>query len=249
MTPSPSTGTLHASHMLPELQQLLVLQEKDQHIRRMKLDLKKLPADQEKAKLRLSEDTEAVKKAKQTLQENEVAIKSLELDIQTRRTSIARLKTQQFETRKNEEYAALGAEIERYGRDVSALEDRELELMEKAEVLKEALTRAEAALAKTKELVDDELKRIGERHGNVTKQLAEMEAQRTERAGKVDPDLLEKYDRIFTHRGDAAIVVLEGGICRGCHMKVTAAVVSAAKAEKSFVFCSNCGRMVYYSEL
>ena len=249
MTPRASTGTLRPSHMLPELQQLLILQEKDQHIRRMKLDLKKLPSDQEKARLRLSDDTEAVKKAKLAVQENEVAIKSLELDIQTRRTSIARMKTQQFETRKNEEYAALGSEIDRYGRDVTALEDRELELMEKAETLKETHAKAEAALAKTKQLVEEELKKIGERHANVTGQLAEMEAIRAERAAKVDPDLLETYDRIFTHRGDAAIVVLEGGICRGCHMKVTASVVSAAKGEKALVSCSNCGRMVYYSDL
>ena len=100
--------------MLPELEQLLILQEKDQHIRRLKLDLKRLPADQERAKSNLAADTEAVRAAKERVQLNEVAMKSLELQIQTRKDTIARLKVQQYETRKNEEFAALGHEVVRY---------------------------------------------------------------------------------------------------------------------------------------
>ena len=60
--------------------------------------------------------------------------KSLELDVGTRSESIARLKTQQYETRKNDEFSAMGREIERYQNEISALEDQELELMEQADV-------------------------------------------------------------------------------------------------------------------
>ena len=142
--------------MLPELEQLLILQEKDQHIRRLKLDLKRLPADQERAKENLASVTGAVRAAKEKVQHNEVAIKNLELQIQTRKDSIARLKVQQYETRKNEEFAALGHEVERYGREVTKLEDDELVLMEKAEVLKAELAEHQQALAATQARVDEE---------------------------------------------------------------------------------------------
>ena len=62
--------------------------------------------------------------------------KNLELDVGTRNESIARFKTQQYETRKNDEFSAMGREIERYQKEISALEDQELELMEQADVLK-----------------------------------------------------------------------------------------------------------------
>ncbi|HWB03751.1 MAG TPA: C4-type zinc ribbon domain-containing protein [Verrucomicrobiales bacterium] len=234
--------------MLPELEQLLILQDKDQHIRRLKLDLKRLPAEQERANGKLAGDTEAVRAAKERVQLNEVAIKNLELQIQTRRDTIAKLKVQQFETRKNDEYTALGHEVERYTKDVTSLEDDELVLMEKAEGLKADFSERQKDLAATQTRVNEELQKITERQKNVTAQLAEFEGVRKGLAEKTDPDLLERYDRIFNHRGDAAIVELQAGICRGCHMKVTPACISAAKADKTLVTCSNCGRFVYLAE-
>ena len=64
--------------------------------------------------------------------------KRLELDVGTRNESIARLKTQRYETRKNDEFSAMGREIERYQNEISALEDQELELMEQADVTQSA---------------------------------------------------------------------------------------------------------------
>jgi predicted nucleic acid-binding Zn-ribbon protein len=96
--------------------------------------------------------------------------------------------------------------------------------------------------------VDEELSKIAERQQHVTAQTAEFESVRRSLSEKVDPDLLERYERIFKHRGDAAVVELQGGICRGCNMKVTPACINGAKAEKTLVFCPNCGRLVYLAE-
>lgn len=235
--------------MLPALKQLLILQDKDQHIRRLKLDLKRLPADQERANGKLASDTEAVRAAKERVMQNEVAMKNLELQIQTRKDTIVRLKHQQYETRKNDEFTALGNEVVRYGNEITKLEDEELVLMEKAETLKAEHAAAQQALAATTARVNEELAQIAERQTQVSGQLSEFNAVRAGLAAQVDPDLLEKFDRIFTHRGDAAVVELNGSVCRGCNMKVTPACTAAAKVEKSLVTCSNCGRLVYYSEM
>ena len=53
-----------------------------------------------------------------------------------RRRSGTRLRsseTQQFQTRKNEEFQALTNEIKRFEADIEKIEDREIELMEEAE--------------------------------------------------------------------------------------------------------------------
>ena len=235
--------------MPPELEQLLILQDKDQHIRRLKLDLKRLPADKERALGKLAGDTEAVRAAKEAVQLNEVAMKALELQIKTRQETITRLKVQQYETRKNDEFKALAHEIERYGIEVTKLEDDELVLMEKAEVLKADHAEKVKGLAATQALVDEEMALIATRHTHVTGQLAEFEGVRAGLAAKVDEDLLATYDRIFANRGDSAVADLHGQVCRGCNMKVTPACVQAAKADKTLVSCPNCGRFIYYAEL
>ena len=106
--------------------------------------------------------------AKTAPQENEIAIKNLELDIGTRSETISRLKKQQYETRKNSEYQALGTEVVRYTGDVDALETEELELMEKADERRKVLAEAERALAFTKTGVDEEVAVLAKRTENFT---------------------------------------------------------------------------------
>lgn len=230
--------------MLPEIEQLLILQDKDQHLRRWRAELKKMPADAEAAKGRLAAATAAVATAKDAVYVNEVAIKNLEIQIQTRRDTIVKLKTQQFETRKNEEFTALAHETTRYEGDVAKLEDEEMLLMEKGETLKGALKEAQDHFALIEGFVKDELGKIKERYINVQVQIKEFEGIRTGLAAKVEGGLLERYDRILLGKGEV-IAELNDHVCTGCHMKVTAATFNDARAEKVLTTCPNCGRMVY----
>ena len=230
--------------MLPEIEQLLILQDKDQHLRRWRTEVKKMPADAEAAKGRLAAATAAVATAKDAVNVNEVAIKNLEIQIQTRRDTIVKLKTQQFETRKNEEFTALAHETTRYEGDVAKLEDEEMLLMEKGETLKGALKEAQDHFALIEGFVKDELGKIKERYINVQVQIKEFEGIRTGLAAKVEGGLLERYDRILLGKGEV-IAELNDHVCTGCHMKVTAATFNDARAEKVITTCPNCGRMVY----
>jgi len=230
--------------MLPEIEQLLILQDKDQHLRRLRAEIKKMPADAEAAKGRLAAATAGVAAAKEESNLNEVAIRNLELQIQTRRDTIVKLKTQQFETRKNEEFTALAHEAVRYEKDVAALEDEEMILMEKGECLKAALKEAQDHFTVTEGLVKEELGKIKERYLNVQAQIKEFEGIRGGLAARVEEGLLERYDRILAGKGDV-IAELNGHVCTGCHMKVTAATFNDARAEKIISTCPNCGRMVY----
>ncbi len=231
--------------MLSEVEQLLVLQDRDQRIRDLLADLERLPREEDGARLRLTSDQKAVADAEAAIRENEVAIKSLELDIDTRKDTIAKLKVQQFETRKNDEFQALNHEVERYGAEITALEDSELELMETGEGLSATLEAARAALEKTQQVVDAELGLIAERRKQCEAQLGETKADRATLAAAVDEDLLDEFQRIFASKKDSAVVELEGDICKGCHMKVTPAAAAAARAAKAIAHCDQCGRILY----
>jgi len=234
--------------MLPVVQQLLVLQDRDQRIRALTKDLKDLPILQQRAKSRLEDDETAVARALAAVRDIELKIKNLDLDAQTRRTSIGRIKEQQFQTRKNEEFQALGHEITRYESEVRALEDSELELMEQLEGVKPALAAANATLAETKKLVAEELDAITERGRNLEAQLAEVKAGRVQVAAAIDPETLGLYDRLMRSKGDAAVVPLRGEICQGCHVKVVRDTQIKLKADDAITQCEQCGRILHLED-
>jgi predicted nucleic acid-binding Zn-ribbon protein len=231
--------------MIPELEQLLIIQDRDQKILALKSDLERLPREEENAKLRLVGDQQAKDKIKGSIKVNEVAINSLELQIATRRDTIAKLKVQQFETRKNDEYQALNHEVDRYQNDISNLEDNEIKLMEVGEELTAELTLAKETLQSTQDIVDKEIKIINERRAHCDNLLNETSAERQTLVSTVDADLLNEFERIFNSKKGDAISEMENGVCTGCHMKVTPATAAAARASKNIAHCDQCGRMLY----
>ncbi|HUF61728.1 MAG TPA: C4-type zinc ribbon domain-containing protein [Verrucomicrobiales bacterium] len=233
--------------MLPAVEQLLVLQDRDIRIRRLRQDLQRLPREEELGRSRLAAEQARSEAARDRLRENEVAMKALELDIETRRQTILRLKNQQFETRKNEEYRALAHEIERYEKDVSQLEDRVLEFMEKGESLQAEVSQARESLTTVQKQVELELAALQERRGTEQTRLLEVEEERARLAAGVEESALRLYERILKSKGDSAVVELDpdSSNCGGCHMKVTTSTLHRARAAKELTHCEQCGRILY----
>ncbi|MCU0795883.1 MAG: C4-type zinc ribbon domain-containing protein [Akkermansiaceae bacterium] len=231
--------------MFPAIQSLLVIQDRDRRIADLTSQLERLPGEETRAKSRLSSDETAVAAAKKAVLDQGVSIKNLELDIETRKTTIGRLKNQQFETRKNEEYRALGNEVVRYETEVDDLETRLLELMEVADTLKAKHQQAEEALAASGRVVAGDLETIATRHKNLSAQLAETQAERTQLAAAAAGELLDLYERLVRKKGVPGVVPVQNGQCGGCHVKLVAATLIKAQSAPPPVQCETCGRILY----
>jgi predicted nucleic acid-binding Zn-ribbon protein len=234
--------------MSPSIQALLVLQDRDRRLRGMTEDLDRIPKDESRAKERLAGDEAAVKTARDHLMANEVEIKKVELDVGTRRTTIQRLKTQQFETRKNDEYQALGHEIVRYEKEVDQLETKELEFMERADSLRATLTAAEQALAKTRQRVDEELAALADRKKRIETEAAEVREERARLAAAAPQDQMPLYERLLKTKNGLAIVPAVAGKCTGCHMKLVASTMVKVNSGTEGTQCESCGRLLYAGE-
>ena len=232
--------------MQPDFEHLLILQDRDLRLQDIATQLGKIPREKEQASERLARHQAAADAAKLALQENEVAIKNVELDIGTRRQTINRLKTQQFETRKNEEYQALAHEVIRYTKEVDGLETTELELMDKADQLRAALQEAKEALAKLQKGVDEEIAQLDQRTAALEAERAEMLEKRGTVSARIDEDLLSLYDRLLASRGAPVVVALTPSAqCQGCHVKAISSVAVRVQGGKELVQCENCGRILY----
>lgn len=214
----------------------------------LRKELAKLPQDESRANTKLAGDTAAVKKAHDEFLSAELAVKKIEMDAETRRTTIKRLKNQQFETKKNEEYNALGHEVTRYEKDLDEFETRELEAMETVDSFRKAFKEAEALLAKTQKVVDDDLATIKQRHGNLEAQAAEVQAERDKLVKEVSEDHLPLYEKLMKSKDGMAIASLRAGKCTGCHMKVIASTGIAVQQGKEVTQCENCGRILAMDE-
>ena len=231
--------------MHSELEQLLILQDREQKIRQIRTEIETVPLRRKSLEAQLAESKASVETLKQRVRQAEVDRKKLELDVGTRAESVSRLKTQQYQTRKNDEFQAIGHEIERYENEIRRIEDDELELMVLADKIKADLAVEETKAAATRDSIARQTADLDEKSKALESQLQGLTTERSNLATKIDEDLLARFERLFKSKGDAVVVAIEHGVCTGCHMKVTTATAAGVKAGKEIVNCENCGRILY----
>ncbi|MCE9610660.1 MAG: hypothetical protein K8R23_10745 [Chthoniobacter sp.] len=233
--------------MLPEIQQLLIVQDRDRKIRTLRLELEAAPLEKREAETRLAEAQRALEAVKQKAKEVEMERKKLENEAQAKRDSIAKFQTQKFQTRKNEEFQALNNEITRYEGEIRGIEDRELEFMDEAEKVRALVAGQEQQTKAVKAAVERQLIDIDAKVGALAAQLKAAEAERAGLTTGLDEDLLDTFERLFANKGEA-VVPLEHETCMGCHMKVTTQTVVKVKGRREIVHCEQCGRILYPGE-
>lgn len=235
----------HDGFVIEDVEKLLNLQDKDQRLRTFRVELAAIPNEKAAKERLIAEAAARLEKAKTRAKEIEVEKKSLQVEAAAKRDQIARYKTQQMQTRKNEEFSALAHEIEAAEKAVSAVEDREIVLMEEAEALKPEISAAEETWKSEKARLEGQIAVLAEKTANLTARIADLEGQRTAAAAGIEEDLLERYARLFQTKNATALVALEHDVCTGCHMKVTTQTSVELRAEKTIVSCPQCGRILF----
>jgi len=231
--------------MLEAIEKLLALQDRDQRLRTLRLELLSIPTEIASKQKLVQDAANRLDTARSRSKAIEVEKKALEVEIAAKREQIARYKNQQLQTRKNEEYSALSHEIANAERAISAIEDKELVLMEEAEGLAPQLAAADKAHAEDKAKYDSQIATIREKEANLKARIDEMAAGRAALLEGVDEDLVERYDRLFETKNARAVVAVEHDVCTGCHMKVTAQTSLALRSDKALVSCPQCGRLLH----
>ena len=234
--------------MLPELERLLILQDRDRKVRALRQEQKNVPLERKGLEERLASGQKSLEALKLKGKETEVERKKLENEAEARRTQIAKYQAQKFQTRKNEEFQALSNEIERFEKESQTIEDHELELMEVGEKQRVAVSEAEKEYTATKAQVAKQTTDLATKTQAIEEQLAALETDRAKRAAEIEEELLDTYTRLFQTKNGDAIVPLEHDVCMGCHTKVTPSTAATCRAGKVLVQCENCARILYRGE-
>ncbi len=234
--------------MSPQIESLLVLQERDTRLFTLLKEIANLPKEEAALDLRLQTAQATFDQKKKLSMSLESDRKKIELEAQSKQQQIGRYRQQQLDTRKNEEFQALGNEIKHAEEAIQAFEDQQLTYMEQLEIAHKQLALDAEVLKKATADNQTGKATIAQKKISLEKSLAEVRALKQEAEAKVEASTLSKYQRIIANKKENALVPVRNGTCGGCHMKVTAQTMIAVKADKDLVSCDNCGRLVYLLE-
>lgn len=232
----------------PTIEALLVLQERDTRVSALTTELEHLPQQIEAVEDELAARTRKFEELRNRTRQIEADRKKLDLEVQAKQGAIARYKSQQQQTRKNEEFAALNHEIEHAEKEIAALEDQELELMEAYDKGTAVVAEGQKELLVFQEKAKQKKTELEKRSSVVSAELTNAKSKQAEAEQVVPEDALARYRRILKSKKDAAIVPIRGGACGGCHMKLTSQTVLSARGGEDLTACDNCGRLVYWAE-
>jgi uncharacterized protein len=232
----------------PTIELLLILQERDTRRLGIEAQQKAVPREIAAVEQRIASERAAIDAAKGELRELESRKKILETEIGSAETQRAKYRTQQLSVKKNDEYQALGHEIENVQKQIDDLEGRELEVMYGIDEARKRFAAAEATLKQNIVGHEARIRSMKERDVSLAAELTEAVAAVAQARAPVKPAALEAYDHAAARRMPA-VVAIRGGKCGGCHLKVSSEVESDARGknpEVEFALCDQCSQMVYW---
>lgn len=233
--------------MTDQIEKLLILQDRDRRIFGLKNELARIEPERRMLLGKTSGTQAALDAAKLKVKQIETDRKKLELDVEAKKGQIEKYALQQFQTKKNEEYRALGNEIDHAKEAIVKLEDQQIELMEQMEAAQKQVGAAQKDADEAKKLADGQMKDLAAREENLKKELTEMEGSRGGLTSGLDESVFGKYMRLQKQKGENVVVGIQHGVCGGCHMKFPMQVVLACQQGQELVTCPNCGRILYYT--
>lgn len=211
----------------------------------MEVQLKAVPRDIAAVESKIAAEKAAIETARAELKDLEVRKKALETDIRSAEEKLGKYRTQQLSVRKNDEFQALGHEIEATQAAIGVLEEKELAVMYAIDEAKKRFAAAESLLKQNITGHETRIQDLKTREASLAAELKDAVAAAAAAREPMDVPSLRVYDRVAL-RGLPACVPIREGKCGGCHLKVSGEAESESRKGDKLATCDQCGRIVYF---
>jgi uncharacterized protein len=232
--------------MLPEIENLLHLQEADKEIRRLQDEIAELPKRVAAIEHKLADTKAQLERAQAAVKADEATRRKYETTITDLRGKISKYRDQSLDVKTNEQYKALLHEIQFAEKDIAATEDKILELMLNADARDKEVKAAQAELKAEAAEIEKEKAEARERTAVDEKQLVEWRAKRDQMRGGVNEDLLRHYERVSKFRG-SGISEVRDHKCMGCQVMLRPQTYNDVRTGQQTVVCDSCQRVLYFN--
>jgi uncharacterized protein len=232
--------------MLPDIENLLRLQEADKEIARLQAEIAELPKRVAVIEQKLAGTKANLEKAQAAAKADEAARRKHETGISDLRGKISKYRDQSLDVKTNEQYKALLHEIQFAEKEIAATEDKILEIMLNADVREKEVKAAQAELKEETAEIEKEKADARQRTAEDEKQLAEWRGKRDQMRAGVDADLLRHYERVSKFRGSGISEVLEQK-CTACQVMLRPQTYNEVRTGDHTVVCESCQRILYFN--
>ena len=232
-----------------QIKKIVELQKIDGEIHNLRAELEEKPAFLEQLKEKFELIKSVLDELEEKLKAVQLARKDKELELKAKEDEIAKANTQLSQIKTNKEYSAKISEIEHSKADKSVIEEKILMSYDEsdavnAEIEKEKakVTEEEKEYLAKKKQTEDDIKIIEDR-------IKVLDSQRKQATQGINPDYLDRYNKILKHKDGIAIVPIQGeSSCGGCFMNVTPQKLNAIKMHQEMVACEMCSRLLYIED-
>src|ERR1700758_4420657 len=236
--------------MHPAIPHLIELQRVDHQIGLLRAELESFPKRLREADTKLTGARAEVATGKDALTKINSERKKFEFEGQEWKDRARKYRDQSGAVKTNEAYRALQHEIANAEAEVAKAEDRQLEVMMKAEEAERRVKLAESRLKEAEPAVAAERKEIQAQGTEKKKLLDDATAEREKIIAPVPEDLCELYARIAKRHNGTAMAEARDGQCRGCGMRVLPHILQELLQDDNdeLFRCESCGLILYSLE-
>ncbi len=232
--------------MLPEIENLLKLQDADKEIRRLQDEVAEFPKRVAAIEQKLAGTKAQLDKAQAAIKADEAARRKFDANITELRGKISKYRDQSLDVKTNEQYKALLHEIQFAEKEIGANEDKILELMVNADARDKEVKAAQAELKEETAEIEKEKEQARQRTAEDQKLLIEWRAKREQLRSGVREDLLRHYERVSKFRG-SGISEVRDHKCMACQVMLRPQTYNDVRSGKETVVCDSCQRILYFN--
>lgn len=232
--------------MNKQLQLLRQLQSLDDQIVRMEEVIQRIPKE-------IEDHYSLCQMAKDDLDQFRGEIKTAQLSRKEKETEVEAQKEQmrkehgkQHAVKTNKEYSALLEEIENIKKQISRLDDEQIELMEQIEDKTKEVRRKEENLKKEEEKFAHFK---AEKEQDLARVKSNRDRKREERkqvTSELEAPFLENYKKVYQQRDHLAVTRYTNGICQGCNFTLPPQLGVEIKQDEKVIACPFCNRYLYF---
>ncbi|MGD1022927.1 MAG: C4-type zinc ribbon domain-containing protein [Candidatus Sulfotelmatobacter sp.] len=232
--------------MLPEIENLLHLQDADKAIRRLQDEIAELPKRVAAIEHKLADTKLQLEKAQAAVKTDEAARRKYETAITDLRGKISKYRDQSLAVKTNEQYKALLQEIQFAEKEIAENEDKILELMVNADTRDKEVKAAQAQLKAEAAEIEKEKEEARQRTAVDQEQLTEWRGKRDQMRAGVTEDLLRHYERVSKFRG-SGISEVRDHKCMACQVMLRPQIYNDVRTGQQTVVCDSCQRILYFN--
>ena len=232
--------------MLPDIENLLKLQDADKEIRRLQEEIAELPRRVAAIEQKLAGTKAQLERAQASVKADEAARRKYETSIQDLRGKISKYRDQSLAVKTNDQYKALLHEIQFAEKEIAAAEDKILELMLNTDAREKEVKLAQAELKAETAEIEKEKADAHQRTSEDQKQLTEWRAKRDQLRGGIDADLLRHYERVAKFRGTGISEAFDHK-CTTCQVMLRPQTYNEVRTGQHAVVCDSCQRILYFN--